>query len=320
VPRFYQYDELVSSEPTPLSDISWLAGQVSQLPPLSQGVAVLCGSVAWGKPSWRSDIDVATFKTESFPDIAPAIDQVIKKYEESAKRRVLVPRVETITVGTESEVLVTRDNLVVGSMPITETQTIREVFAATSLRFFDHIGSLAAMKGEPWRAFHATYLSQVDQGRQTRRDQIRTYVTSFADTWRQQPLRSLSIDPSGGLDQAQLDVMGFAENFPIHLMRQILAERGRYPAPDRAPDVRAAFSKLSGRWVKPLLEKLHPFLRIDEEYAAIIAGCRQKFPRMSVSDYHNRLLALFEALPFAEVEEVVWNYLNSKSLRRDSWR
>jgi hypothetical protein len=320
MPRFYQYEELVSSAPMPLNDISWLAGQVSQLPPFSHGVAVLCGSVAWGKPSWRSDIDVATFRTDSFPDITPAIDEVIKKYEPSAKGRVLLPKVETIIVGTESEQLVTRDNLVAGSMPITQTQTIREVFAATSLRFFDHIGSLAATKGEPWRAFHSTYLSQVDRDRQTRRDEIRTYVTSFADKWRQQPLRSLSLDPSGDLDQNQLEVMGFAENFPIHLMRQILAERGRYPTPDRAPDVRAALAKLSGRWVKPLLESLDPFLRIDEEYAAIIAACRHKPPRMSVSDYHNRLTGLFETLPFADVEEVVWSYLSSKRWRRDSWR
>jgi hypothetical protein len=316
MPRFYQYDELVSSEPTPLNDISWLAGQVSQLPPFSHGVAVLCGSAAWGKPSWRSDIDVATFRTDLFPDITPAIDQVIKRYKDSAKRQVLLPKAETIIVGTESEQLVTRDNLVSGSVPITETQTIREVFAATSLRFFDHIGSLAATKGEPWRAFHSNYLSQVKQDRRTRRDEIRAYVTSFADTWRQQPLRSLSLDSSGALDQDQLHVMGFAENFPIHLMRQILAERGRYPSPDRAPDVRVAFSKLSGRWVKPLLETLDPFLRIDDEYAAIIAACRDKPPRMSRSDYHNSLVSLFETLPFADVEEVIWSYLSSKRLRR----
>jgi hypothetical protein len=316
MPRFYQYADLVAARPVPLTDISWLAGQISRLPPFVHGVAVLCGSVAWGKPSWRSDIDVATFRTGSFPDIKPAIDEVIRAYEASARTQVLLPRADAIIVGVESERLVTRANLVRGSMPITQTQTIREVFAATSLRFFDHIGSLAAAKGQPWRAFHANYLSGVNQDRQVRRDEMRTYVASFADTWRQQPLRSISLDPTGRLDQHQLDVMAFAENFPFHLMRQVLAERGRYPSPDRAANVRAELAKLSGQSSKHLLDTLDPFLRITEQYAGIVDACRHEPPQISAREYHSRLVELFAALPFTEVEEAVWDYLSAKPPRR----
>lgn len=310
MPRFYQYNELVASLPMPPSDILWLAGRISQLPAFSAGVAVLCGSVAWGQPSWRSDIDVVTFRMESFPDITPALNGVIKEYQISAKDRFLVPKVDRIIVGTESQHLVTRDNLVTGSMPITQMQTIREVFDATSLRFFDHIGSLAKTKGEPWRTFHASYLTQVSRDRPTRRDEIRAYVTSFADTWRQQPLRSLILDPSGDIDRSQLDAMGFAENFPTHLMRQVLAERGPYPSPDRASDVHTSFMRLSEGWAENLVRRLDPFLRIGDEYASIVDACIRNSPRISVDEYNGRLIKLFRDLPFADIEEAVWEYLS----------
>jgi hypothetical protein len=311
MPRFYQYNELVTCQPIPPNDILWLAGQVSKLPPFLDGVAVLCGSVAWGQPSWRSDVDVVTFTTEAYPDIAPTIDKVVKDYKESAKGRYLIPRTDVIIIGAESQRLVTRENLVRGSTPITETRTIRELFAATSLRFFDHIGSLAAVKGNPWRTFHSAFLSQVSRDRHIRRDEIRTYVTSFADTWRQQPLHSLSLNPGRNADQDELDTMGFAENFPIHLMRQILAERGFYPSPDRAPAVCAAFAKLSEPWAENLMRKLDPFLHIGEKYTQIADTCRRESTEMSAVEYHNRLTELFADLPFTDVEEAAWDYLNS---------
>jgi hypothetical protein len=309
MPRFYQYDELVMRQPMPLSDILWLAGQVSKLPPFLDGVAVLCGSVAWGQPSWRSDIDVITFKTEAHPDIAPAIDAVIRSHQESTGERFLIPKADVIVAGAEAQRLVTRKNLVRGSADLNEKRTIREVFAATSLRFFDHIGSLAAAKGGPWRTFRSTYLSQVPQDSRTRRDEIRTYTTSFADAWRQQPLRSLSLNPDRNADHDELSAMGFAENFPIHLMRQILAERGSYPSPDRAPEVRALFAGLPQSWAKNLLEKLNPFFDIGEKYAQIASACRGGPARISASEYHNRLVELFANLPFADIEEAVWDYL-----------
>lgn len=306
--RFYHYGELIAAMPVPVSDISWLAGQVSQLPPFVAGVAVLCGSVAWGQPSWRSDIDVVTFRTKAFPDIGPLLQEVVVQYGKAASRPLLLPRADTIVIGAEAQHLVTRKNLVRGSTPITQTQTIREVFAATGLRFFDHIGALARSKGVPWLEFHSSYLSRVARDRQTRRDGIRTYVTSFVDTWRQAPLRSLSLNPGGSAQQSELDAMAFAENFPIHLMRQILAERESYPSPDRAPDVRRAFAALPNRTAKRLLSSLAPFFQITGRYAEIIKMC-QANPPIAIHEYHERLVELFMGLPFADVEEAVWDYL-----------
>jgi hypothetical protein len=309
MPRFYRYDELVIYQPMSRNDILRLAGQISKLPPFSEGVAVLCGSAAWGQPSWRSDIDVVTFRTEAFPDISPAIDTVISNYRETAEARFLLPKTDVILVGAESQQLVTRENLVRGSTPITEMRTIREVFAATSLRFFDHIGSLAAAKGGSWRRFHSAYLAQVSRDQNIRLDEIRTYVASFADSWRQQPLRSLHLNPSRNAHHSELEMMSFAENFPIHLMRQILAERGSYPSPDRAPDVRTAFAHLSQSWAENLLRKLTPFLEIGEKYAEIVSECRSASSEESANEYYRRLTEIFEALPFADIEEAVWDYL-----------
>jgi hypothetical protein len=309
--RFYQYDELVKREPMPLSDISWIAGQVSQLVPFLEGTAVLCGSVAWGKPSWRSDIDVAAFKKSSSRNITGAINGIINKYDKSTKRRFLIPRADAIIIGAESRRLVTRKNLVRGSTAITEVRTTREAIAATSLRFFDHIGSLAAAKDGPWRVFHTDYLASVSPDRQARREEIRKYASSFADSWRQQPLRSLQLDPSSGADQTQLDAMGYAENFPIHLMRQILAEQGAYPSPDRAPEVRVSFASLGAAWTRDLLGKLDPLLNIGQKYSEIVQACRSVPPEISAGEYYDRLIQLFGTLPFADVEEAVWEYLGS---------
>lgn len=309
--RFYQYDELVKRDAMPLDDISWIAGQVSQLSALRAGTAVLCGSVAWGKPSWRSDIDVAAFTTSDSGSISGAINGVISRYNKSTKRRFLLPRADVIVVGTESRRLVTRKNLVRGSTPITQVRTTREIIAATSLRFFDHIGSLAAAKGGRWQAFHTEFLASASPDRHTRREEIRSYVSSFADLWRQQPLRSLQLDPGSGAGQAELDAMGYAENFPIHLMRQILAERGAYPSPDRAPDVRASFASLDAPWARNLLGKLDPLLTIGQRYYEIVQGCQGAPPRISADEYYTRLAELFGSSPFADVEEAVREYLGA---------
>jgi hypothetical protein len=313
VSRFYQYDELARRQPVPLDDISRLAERISELAPFWDGVAVLSGSVAWGEPSWRSDIDVATFRTESFPDIEPMIHKVIKKYKKSMKGRFLIPKVDMIIVGAESQRLVTLTPTLTPSRygPSSEMQTVRDVFAATGLRFFDHIGSLAAIKGEPWRKFHSTYLSQISRDRQTRVNDIRAYLTSFLDTWKQEPLRSLGLDPSRNANQRELDLMGAAESFPIHLMRRILAEYGSYPSPDRGCDIHSSFANLSTQWSKNLLEAIDPFLHIGEEYAEIVSSCRRKPSLMTAREYNSRLVKLFGGLPFARailrsLTEVMW--------------
>ena len=214
MPRFYRYEELLRHQPMQPRDISWLGGKISQLSAFRDGVAVTCGSVAWGKPSWRSDIDIAAFKTQSHPDIAVPINDVIAGYSERTGNQFLLPRADIITVGAESQQLVTRDNLVRGSAPITQSQTIREIFRATGLRFSDHIGALALKKGDPWRTFRTRYLSGATVSMQTRREEIQEYVTGFADTWRQEPLSSLDLTTDGDFHESQLSVMSFSDPIP----------------------------------------------------------------------------------------------------------
>jgi hypothetical protein len=294
----------------PLEELARLAAKVASLPPFREGVAVLCGSVAWGRPTWRSDIDVIAFATESFPDIAPQILGVIKGYDQLAGPPSLLPKSDVILVGAETQQLVTRENLVRGSAPIEELQTVREIFAVAGLRFFDHIGSLATVKGEPWRKFHSTYLAGIRHDRNAQRDSIQNYVTSFADQWRQRPLNSNEVDQIGRLQTTPLEVMGHVEGFPIHLMRQILAERGLYPCPDLAPQIRASFARIPDEWAQGLLASIEPFLLIGQRYESIVHACRDSTP-ITANEYYNRLMAIFDPLSFDGVEEAVWNYLAS---------
>lgn len=313
MPRFHRYDELAGRTPIPVKDVQWLAAQIAALPPFRAGVAVLCGSLAWGTPSWRSDIDVVMFRTEEHNE--PDTEPILRNYERSAQGRYLLPKVDVIVTGVESERLVTRENLVSGSVPITSMQTVRELFAATSLRFYDHIGALATVQGDPWRTFHETYLADGQRTQKTRRTMIQDYVTSFTRTWLGQPLWQVASDLERPLEADELEAMGFAENFPYHLMRQILAERGEYPVPDRAEDVAAAFGRISKRWAVKLRAALAPFLRIGPTYDALVRDCHRIMPR----EYHERLVTLFDALPFTEVREITWNYLSGNPLRRRRW-
>ncbi|MFJ3946379.1 hypothetical protein [Streptomyces griseoaurantiacus] len=316
MPRFYTYDEIVSAETTPANDLLWLATQISALPPFEDGAAVICGSVAWRSPTWRSDIDIALFRTGGHVDIKRDIATLLHAYRESTHGRHPVPRVDVIEIGAESERLVTRENLVTGSMPITTLQTEREVFAATGVRFFDHIGSLAAAKGEPWRSFHTTYLSRVKRDKKTRAKMIREYVTSFTRLWDQQPLRSLVTAPGERPDSEQFQVMGFAENFSTHLMRQILAHRDIYPMPDRTDDVKAAFAQLKSRKFDRIRAALEPFTLITTTYSSLVADCRRSPTNLPKDEYHRRLWEIFCTLPFTEVEEATWQYLSDRNTRR----
>lgn len=313
MPRYLTYGEAVSTEPTPPDDVLWVAHRIGELPAFRDGFAVLCGSVAWGRPTSRSDIDVAVFRTPGTSGLDDGIAAVLRSYTEQVQGRHPVPQVDVIEIGALSERLVTRENLVTGSMPITSLRTEREVFAATGLRFHDHIGALAAAKGEPWQAFHTAYLAGVPRDKKTRTRQIRDYATSFATQWRGQPLRSMRY---GEPDAGQLKLMGFAQNFPVHLMRQILAHRAAYPAPDRAEDVLAAFGRLRGHRFDGVRAALQPFLQLDAGYAALTGRCRERPPQLAREDYYRELLALFGGLPFDAVEEAVWAYLGDGKPRR----
>ena len=100
--RFFFYDELAHLARTPVEDIQWLAGQISQLPPFVEGTAVLCGSVSWGKHSWRSDLDVAHFSTIQHPNINKLLEDVIQQYGTRTHNEFIAPRFDVITIGAES--------------------------------------------------------------------------------------------------------------------------------------------------------------------------------------------------------------------------
>jgi hypothetical protein len=121
-------------------------------------------------------------------------------------------------------------------------------------------------------------------------------------------LNSKRLDEVSHLQTAQLEVMSHVENFPIHLMRQILAERSLYPYPDLAPQIRASFTSISDSWARGLLASIEPFLLISQQYESIVQECKDLTP-IAANEYYDRLMAIFSTLSFDGVEEAVWNYL-----------
>lgn len=321
--RYFSHRAITSQELPSAKDIRWLAGQISTLPPFADGSAVLCGSVAWGTHSARSDIDIAHFGTAKHPQIEREIEKVVAQYQERTERRFIAPRVDLITIGIEPEVQTARTS----SHSITGEPTapagasigrvfvlnreLPTVFADTFVRFVDHIGSLAHMKAGPWQGFMKSYLSpQREDYRSIHREAIRSYVATTTTSWEDQPLHRLNLRTDHELTQRQLDLAGQAENYPLNLMRRILGEMALYPRPDRAVDVRNRFEELTHSWAKRLVADSAPFFALDLQYEAIIVDARRGNGALTAADYHDRVCALFDALPFASIQEAVWEYLD----------
>jgi hypothetical protein len=313
--RFFFYDELIHLARTPVEDIQWLAGQIAHLPPFAEGSAVLCGSVSWGKQSWRSDLDVAHFSTIEHPHLNQLLEDVIQQYLARTHNKFITPRFDVITIGAESISLVTLDKGISASAVsggvLKKKNRTSDTFMETAVLFADHIGSIANLKGDPWRAFLDRYLSPVDKSKFDQRQALKSYVGRMTTEWSQQPLHQLNMDPKGGITAQQLDLLSKSENYPINLMRRILGVSGRYPSPDRASDVRAAFSMLAEPWAQTLLAQFEPFFSIEEKYEGIVAACQGTETPLSVDDYHEQLRSLFVALPFVEIQNIIWEYVGS---------
>ncbi len=311
--RFFPYDEITTCSRMPSEDTQWLAGQIANLQPFSAGTAVLCGSVAWGNQSWRSDIDIAHFSTITYPHIEKTVDDLVRRYLDRTMHRFISPRVDVITIGAESLTLVTESEAVSVSpssaLPPTGLDRVSDVFQETAVLFADHIGSLARLKGEPWRTFLERYLSPVIVGRQGRRDGIKDYVEKITTQWARQPLHPLDAGSYGRFTTKQLDLISRTENFPKNLMRRILGELGTYPRPDRADDVRIAFSALKEPWAKNLMVLFEPFFDIDRKYENIVAACREPKNPLTESGYYKQVRSLFIDLPFLEIQNNIWQYL-----------
>lgn len=313
--RFFFYDELISLARTPVEDIQWLAGQIGHLPPFVAGSAVMCGSVSWGKHSWRSDLDIAHFSTIEHPHIDRLLEDVIQQYAARTNNKFITPRFDVITIGAESMSLVSVNKGVSASTVsggvLKKQDRVSEVFMETAVLFADHIGSIANLKGDPWRAFLDRYLSPVDKSKVNQREALKSYVGRMTTEWTQQPLHPLNMDPNGGITAQQLDLLSKSENYPVNLMRRILGDLGRYPCPDRASDVRAAFSMLAEPWAKSLLAHFEPFFLIETKYEEIVASCQGTETPLSNANYLEQVRSLFVTLPFVEIQNIIWEYVGS---------
>jgi hypothetical protein len=188
---------------------------------------------------------------------------------------------------------------------------ISDVFMETAVLFTDHIGAIAKLKGDPWRAFLDRYLSPVDKTQFNQREALKTYVGRMTAEWTQQPLHQLNMDPNGGITPEQLDLLSKSENYPINLMRRILGDLDRYPSPDRASDVRAAFSMLEEPWAKNLLVQFEPFFAIESKYEDLVATYQGLENPPIHTTYHEQLKSLFIGLPFVEIQNIIWDYVGS---------
>jgi hypothetical protein len=312
--RFFFYDEIVRQEQTPVDDIQWIAGQIANLPAFVDGTAVLCGSVSWGKPSWRSDIDVAHFSTIAHPHIETAIENIIRQYLERTNRRFIEPRVDIIPIGAESLSSFNEHKTISAAISLEamkkDGQTT-DVFVETAVLFADHIGSIARLKGDPWQSFFDRYLSTVDGTLLDRHKSIRSYVEKMTTEWIQQPFHYLNLSPDSGFTARHLDLISKSENYPVNLMRRILADLGRYPHPDRASDILEVFSALEAPWAKLLMSQFERFFLLDRQYEELVAACRRASAPLSAGEYYEQLRALFVDLPFAEIQNIVWEYVGA---------
>src|SRR6185503_3672088 len=312
--RFYFYDEIAHFARTPVEDIQWLAGQIAHLPPFVEGSAVLCGSVSWGKHSWRSDLDVAHFSTIEHSHIDKLLGDVIEQYSVRTEHKFITPRFNVITIDTESMSLVNTGKSVSASAVsggIKKKDRVADVFMETAVLFADHIGAIAKLKGDPWRAFLERYLSPVDKSKFNQREALKTYVGRMTTEWTQQPLHQLNMNANSGISPEQLDLLSKSENYPVNLMRRILGDLGRYPSPDRASDVRAAFSMLEEPWAKSLLVQFEPFFAIEKKYEELVSQYQGLEEPPIDTPYHEQLKSLFAGLPFVEIQNIIWDYVGS---------
>ena len=249
--RYFSYREITSQQLPSVKDISWVAGQISALPPFISGSAILCGSVAWGTHSARSDIDIAHFGTTKHPQIEREILEAIERYQERTRNQFIAVDIITIGVEPEARPATTSSHSITDEATKTagasiggdfvKNQKRPTIFPDTFVRFADHIGSLAHAKAGSWKTFLETYLSpQHEDYRSIQCEAIRSYVSMTTAAWEEQPLHHLNLGAGDELTQGQLDLIGQAENYPVNLMRRILGALGVYPRPDRAADVRAA--------------------------------------------------------------------------------
>ncbi len=324
--RFFLYEDLLERKLASEEDLQWLAGKIGGLPPFAEGAAVLCGSAAWGCMTWRSDIDVAHFATKEFPDISTSIRAVIAEYQERTQQRFIVPSVDVVVIGGEEERVI-KSRLSSGynfekvkpKRGVREKKTVRSLVASQQLRFSDHLGSLAELKGDPWRSFHKKYLSKAKKDRVYREEDTKQYVSWLTSQWKSQPLHRLSTGPSGIATEEQLKLVGLAENYATNLLRRLLGHQELYPVPDRRKDIWAAFEK-APELQKTFARLFEPFHSLGENYAELVASVLSGDGKLTGEQYYERIRDLAGTLPLAEIEEGTWTYFQEYNQRLESAR
>ncbi len=305
--RFFAYRQLVGISPAPAPLVVGLSASVSRLPAFGSGLAVIAGSAAWATPSWRSDIDVAAFKSDHSLDLESGIAAVRQEFTDAHGTRFICPHVDIVWVGAEREELVERDNLVSKSAPIKEPRTIAEIFERVCVRLIDHLESLARVQGDPWRQFVTRFLSSADHGASLRRDVIREYVHAIAVEWKAQTFLDEGPNNSSELGPAELDALGSLEGFAYHLVRQILGEKQLYPAPDRRGDVRTALRLLDDPLSHELSNALAPLFALGDGYEQLALQV-QTDREIDEGDFYRRLRSLAANVDIDAVENFVWTY------------
>lgn len=305
--RFYSYRQLVGVSPAPAPLVVGLSAELGRLPAFGSGLAVIAGSAAWATPSWRSDIDVVAFKSDQSLDLESGIAAALQAFTNAHGTRFICPRIDIVWIGAEREELVERDNLVSKSAPIKEPRTIAEVFERVCVRLIDHLESLARVQGDPWRQFVARFLSTADHGLSLRRDVIREYARAIAVEWRAQTFLVDGPDDSSELEPDELDALGSVEGFAYHLVRQILGEMQRYPAPDRRGDVRVALESLDNPSSRELSTVLAPLFALGDGYEQLALET-QSGSEIDEGTFYRRLRSLAATVDIDSVERFVWAY------------
>jgi hypothetical protein len=319
--RILAYSQLSTRTLPRKSDVAELAARIARLPAFQSGDAVICGSVCWNAHAPSSDVDVAYVATEAFPRIDEDIREARVAYrsEHGSNRPLSVPRVDIILVGTTAlaDSGTTQGLSAVALSATAEAQTVDagRPFADVALRFADHIGAIARMRGDPWRTFLQRHLASLHDDSPLRVEGIRAFVETVCVTWEDGPLRRGERDAQGQFTAHQCDLLSQVSGFNLHLMRRMLGERGSYPSPDRASDILDAFSQIDEPWARPILAAQPAFDGLVDAYHEMAGELQgDAAPHSWTSEaFQARLEELAMSLPLQPIREAVWSYLSSRT-------
>ena len=310
--RFFGYHEIIREIPAPTPDILRVTSQITQLPAVQSGYAVVAGAAAWGAVTIRSDIDIMAYKCSGSLDLEKQVEAIAAAYCKSTGRRHDPPKVDITWIGAESERLVERDNLVSSSAPIIEQHVVSEIFERTCVRLVDHLRALASVKGEPWRTFVDRYLRNVKSDAALRHDVLREYASGMSMKWRQQ---SWLEPPDTTLTTEQLELLGHMEGFADHFTRLVLADLNAYPTPDRHGDVRKALETLGSTWADELRRAVSPLFDLGRHYDDLIDRTLRDLAHAEEQNYYGTLREWAGAVNVDTIESFVWRYVAGTGVR-----